>query len=102
MLRIYGQSLFPLGRIWASSQALTAIDSADESLTDLLIRHQLGDWGEISRQERAVNDSAARQGVEVMSVFRLSSGNKLWVRTSADRCITKVQVPLEVDSTVDA
>lgn len=102
MVRVYDQSLFPLGRITASPKALHAIDQAGEPLTDLLIRHQAGDWGETSRFERAVNDYAAETGLDVMSVFRLSTGKKLWVMTSQDRRTTWVQVPLEVDAAVDA
>jgi hypothetical protein len=91
----YNQSLFALGRISVSPKALYAIDNAEESLTDILIRHQAGDWGEMSRHERACNDYAARRGIDVISAYRLSTGNKLWVITSGDRRTTKVQIPLE-------
>jgi hypothetical protein len=51
-------------------------------ITTLLDRHASGDWGEISEDDRAANDEAARSGDgRLFSSYSTDENGKLWVIT---------------------
>ena len=62
---------------------------------DLLARHQRGDWGEVCEEDRLANESALREGERLFSVYRLSSGTKIWIITERDRSSTTLLLPSE-------
>jgi len=49
-------ALFRLGRIVATPNALARIPAED--ITQVLARHQAGDWGEVNEHDRAANNLA--------------------------------------------
>jgi hypothetical protein len=53
--------LHNLGRVVAT--AAVAASVPHQQITALLDRHAAGDWGEISEDDKAANDEAARSGV---------------------------------------
>jgi hypothetical protein len=85
-------SLFPVGQIRATPQALTALDNATDCLTDLLVRHQTGDWGNLDPISWEINEWALFQEEPLTSVYRLSSGRMLKVTTDALRRTTIVRL----------
>jgi len=80
--------LFPLGLVAATPAALAALERAGAELQQILNRHLTGDWGDISAEDRAENDFALREGLRLLSAYRLSSGARIWVITEADRSVT--------------
>ncbi|KFI12074.1 type I restriction endonuclease subunit M [Vibrio coralliilyticus] len=64
------------------------------SLDIFIYRHKNGDWGEVSMEERTLNDEATRNGGRIMSVYTICS-KKVWIITEADRTLTTVLFPIE-------
>jgi hypothetical protein len=87
--------LFPLGQCVATPGALAALEEAGQSPADFLNRHVAGDWGEIDREDRGLNEQALKEGARIFSVYRTSKGVKVWVITEADRASTCVLLPDE-------
>ena len=56
-------------------------------------RHQEGDWGELSEEDRRENEIALRQGFRILSAYTLTTGVKVWVITEADRSSTTMILP---------
>lgn len=83
--------LFPLGRVHVTDEVFAALDEVKESLVNLLIRHQLGDWGDVNDEARAWNERALLTGEQhLRSVYRLTSGELLKVITDESRSSTSV------------
>jgi hypothetical protein len=87
--------LFPLGQCVATPGALAALEEAGQSPADFLNRHVAGDWGEIDREDRGLNEQALKEGARIFSVYQTSKGVKVWVITEADRASTCVLLPDE-------
>lgn len=58
-------------------------------------RHARGDWGDVCDHDHALNEAALQDGSRLMSVYTLTSGNKLWIITEADRSATTILTPEE-------
>jgi hypothetical protein len=86
---------FLLGRICATPGALRALKLADAKLADYVRRHVAGDWSEMRGQDGAANWHAILYGCRVFSVYRLASGQKLWIITEYDRSVTTLLLPEE-------
>ena len=82
--------LFPFGRIETTEGALRSVDYCTSFRG--LMRHALGDWGDVSEQDRAVNDDALARGGRLISVYHDTSGTKFSVTTDADRKLTTVDL----------
>lgn len=86
---------FPLGVILATPDALGILQNSDESPTKFLNRHVLGDWGEVSPEDKELNDQALKDGSRLLSAYRTSEGEKLWIITESDRSATTILKPEE-------
>ena len=68
-----------LGRVVATA-AVAAVPH--HQITALLDRHAAGDWGEISEEDRAANDEAARSGDgRLFSSYSTAEHGTLWIIT---------------------
>ncbi|TXT28366.1 MAG: type I restriction-modification system methyltransferase subunit [Rhodocyclaceae bacterium] len=86
--------LFGVGRIHATHGALMALGDV-EDVMDLVRRHVAGDWGDLSAEERAANDSAVLEQVgRVFSAYDVAN-QRLCVVTAADRTLTTVRLSTE-------
>jgi hypothetical protein len=56
-------------------------------------RHQAGDWGELSDENREANDQALVQGTRILSAYTAVTGTRFWIITEADREATTVLLP---------
>lgn len=74
---------FATGQCYATPGALNEIERAGLSYVDLLARHVRGDWGDLSREDKAANDEALVSGARILSAYVLSSGSKVWLITEA-------------------
>lgn len=82
---------FRLGHIVATPNALESI-TQDDILTGIG-RHQSGDWGDVSAEDRQANDQALVQRTRILSVYHAANGTKFWLITEADRSATTVLLP---------
>jgi hypothetical protein len=88
-------SRFPLGQTVATPGALEALRSAGETPLPYLVRHASGDWGDVDEEDKAENELAVKDGLRILSAYRLADGTKIWVITEADRSATTILLPEE-------
>lgn len=86
--RIIPVAMFRLGRIVATPNALESI-TQDDILIGIQ-RHQAGDWGSLTEDDRAANDCALAQGGRILSAYQAANGTKFRLITEADRSVTTV------------
>lgn len=75
--------LFKLGQVVATPAALQALEDAQQSVWEFLFRHVSGDWGELSDDDRRLNDEAVKDGSRILSAYILKNGVKVWIITEA-------------------
>jgi hypothetical protein len=83
---------FPLGQLVATPGALESF--SDSFRTVALNRHMVGDWGDLSDDDKAMNDRALETRDRIHSSYRLG-GKKLWIITEHDRSVTTLLLPEE-------
>ena len=74
---------FPLGRTVATPAALDALEQSGESPALFLRRHTCGDWGDLSDEDKALNDEAISDGSRILSSYTTATDEKIWVITEA-------------------
>ena len=84
-------AVFRLGRIVATPNALESI--THEDILTGIKRHQAGDWGDVSGEDRAANDRALSEGSRILSAYDATNGTRFWIITEADRSVTTVLLP---------
>jgi hypothetical protein len=85
--------LFPLGQVVATPGALEALVAAGQDPQALLQRHQHGDWGNLSEEDKAENDFSVNRELRIFSAYILSTGVKVWLITEADRSVSTFLLP---------
>jgi hypothetical protein len=83
----------PLGRIVATPGACEALREAAQSAYDFLARHASGDWGEVCEDDRQENALSLKESFRLLSAYTLTTGQKLWIITEADRSATTLLLP---------
>ena len=86
---------FALGRTVATPGAIAALLRAGETPLPYLARHVAGDWGDVDQDDRAENETALKDGLRILSAYRLADNTRIWVITEADRSVTTVLLPDE-------
>ena len=86
---------FQMGSLTAAPGALEALQEAGQSPLEFLRRHAAGDWGDVSAEDKALNDQAILDGDRLLSAYRTTKGTKLWIITEADRSVTTILLPDE-------
>jgi len=92
--------LFRLGQTVATPCAIEAMQKASQSPWEFLSRHVAGDWGNVSADDKALNDAALKDGSRLLSAYSLNTGEKIWVITEAEddqgqRAATTLLLPEE-------
>jgi len=87
--------LFTLGHVVATPGALAAIEKSGQQPGDFLARHANGDWGEVPPEDVKENELSLQHGFRLLSAYRTSAGDRLWVITEADRSSTCILLPEE-------
>ena len=82
---------FRLGKIVSTPNALDRL--TQEDILTGIQRHQAGDWGDVSENDRAANELALIKGTRLWSVYHAGNGVKFWLITEADRSATSVLMP---------
>jgi hypothetical protein len=86
---------FPLGATYITPAAQEALMSAGRTGIEFLRRHVSGDWSDLSEQDAQENETSVRVGLRILSTYRISTGEKLWIITEADRSSTTILLPSE-------
>jgi hypothetical protein len=85
------QTSFPLGQVVATSNAVAQLDQSD--IDAALKRDAARDWGDLTPDDRKVNEDAVENGGQLLSSYESSAGTKFWIITDADRSATTVLLP---------
>ncbi len=91
---------FPLGQILATPGAIEALQQSNQLPGEFLARHVAGDWGEVCADDKALNDESLIDGSRILSAYRTSRNERLWIITEAadeagHRCCTTILLPSE-------
>jgi hypothetical protein len=73
---------FSLGTVVSTPGAMALLRKHGTNPLDLLQRHQRGDWGDLTKQDRIANDVALVSGSRLLSAYMVM-GNRIWVITEA-------------------
>ena len=87
--------LFALGTICATPGALACLEQCGVSAATLVRRHQCGDWGDLSCEDKKHNADSVAHGLRVLSSYPMCNGQRLWVITEWDRSVTTLLLPSE-------
>lgn len=83
---------FSMGQVVIEPAAADEAARRRVDLFELLGRHVLGDWGDLSEHDARLNDAAVISGGRIMSAYE-RGGVTLWVITEADRACTVITLP---------
>jgi hypothetical protein len=95
------QISFRLGQIVATPGALEALNRSGQTPDEFLTRHQRGDWGQLCAADAKLNDEAvaheadADHRTRVLSAYRTTLNERIWVITEADRSTSTILMPEE-------
>ena len=89
------KQFFALGQVLATPGALETLEEAGKDPQEFLMRHQSGDWGDLSEEDKQENELSVKEGYRILSAYVLESGQKVWVITEADRSATTLLRPSE-------
>lgn len=91
--QVSSQTRLQLGRIVVTRAVNELVAEGAFNPMDLLRRHVNGDWGDISEDDRALNNTALTQEERVMSAYQVNNGLVVWIITEADRSVTTLLLP---------
>ena len=74
---------FPIGKLLATPAALEALQESDVDIIDLVERHICKDWGDLSDEDKRLNDEALHDGSRILSAYTLPTEVKIWIITEA-------------------
>lgn len=77
-----------LGQVVTTKEAIGTLSQVD--IVKALRRHQSGDWGEMSPQDKLDNNTYLIEGDQVMSKYTSEEGIPFYVITEWDRSVTTV------------
>jgi hypothetical protein len=81
----------PLGRVVITAVAAEVLGEHDIAIG--LARHRIGDWGDVSDEDKLLNDHARREGDRLLSSYKTSQGAVFWIISEADRSCTTILLP---------
>lgn len=86
---------FELGQVLATHGVLIALAAAGRTPEEFLARHQVGDWGDLTPEDRQENELALHAGYRLLSAYDLGNGERIWLITEWDRSATTLLLPCE-------
>lgn len=75
---------FQLGRLAITPGAQDELSTRGINPQTLLNRHQSGDWGDVSADDREANEDGLRTGARIFSVYKIAADEKVWIITDGD------------------
>ena len=88
--------LFESGKLCITPGAAAVFEMSENinGLSKILMRHCSGDWGDVSDDDKELNDQSVADGTRIMSQYTVD-GDKVWIITEADRSSTTILLPEE-------
>jgi hypothetical protein len=86
---------FLLGQLVATPGALKVLSQTNQEATEFLSRHQHGDWGDLTEDDKTENEFSVLNNLRILSAYTLATGVKIWIITEADRSVTTILLPEE-------
>lgn len=90
-----GHPKFKLGTVVSTPRAQGYLELAGISAAELLVKHSLGDWGDLCPEDKRTNEQALLNGTRLLSQYPLSGSQSIWVITEWDRSSTTILLPEE-------
>lgn len=84
-------SRFPVGDLVITRNASSQL--SEDDIFRGLVRHLLGDWGELCKQVWQRNEAALEEDGPLFSRFLTREGKPYWVITEWDRSVTTILLP---------
>src|SRR5947207_8422971 len=82
---------FTLGQTYITPGAEEALLIAGQTEIEFLRRHMSCDWGsELSEDDIRENELSLTDGFRLLSAYRTSKGQRVWIVTEADRGYTTI------------
>ncbi|MGD9722418.1 MAG: hypothetical protein AB7O59_13015 [Pirellulales bacterium] len=86
------QQKFDIGQVVVTPAASAALQGIGLTLTAYLARHQAGDWGDVSHDERTVNERGLLEQFNLKSTYEVDRDRRLVVVTNGPRTLTMVHL----------
>lgn len=87
------EPLLQLGQVVTTPGAMGLAEQG-VNLWHFLVRHQQGDWGDLSHEDKLENDYSKDKHLRILSAYNTRAG-RLWIITEADRSATTFLLPEE-------
>ena len=97
-MKINGAVKFPLGQVVVTrgvSELQAENDVFAKFVTDSLLKHARGDWGNLCPEDKQENELSLNKGFRLLSAYEAEGLPKIWIITEADRSATTVLFPDE-------
>lgn len=87
------ESKFDFGRVVATTTLANYCEKKGFSMLPYLTRHANGDWGDVCKEDWKSNDEALKNGLRLLSEYKLPDGRRIWIITEWDRNATTLLFP---------
>ena len=87
------ESKFHLGEIISTTQLFVYCEKNRFALFSYLARYANGDWGDVCKEDWKSNDEALKNGLRLLSEYKLPDGRRIWIITEWDRSATTLLFP---------
>ena len=95
-LNLASQARFSPGQAVMTIGVDTLVQQGRLNPSPFLRRHLSGDWGDLSDDDRQLNDAALKSGEDrLFSSYQVAPDLKLWIITEWDRSVTTLLLPSE-------
>jgi len=74
---------------------VTEDEAFAQFVTDSLIRHRKGDWGNLTDEDKKENELSLSAGYRLLSAYEVKGLPRIWIITEADRSATTILFPDE-------
>ena len=96
VLNLGSQARFSPGQVVMTAGVDELVRQGRLNPTPYLRRHLHGDWGDLSDDDRRLNDAALKSGEDrLFSSYQVTRDLKLWIITEWDRSVTTLLLPSE-------
>jgi hypothetical protein len=86
---------FSLGRVFLTQGAQEALAESNQDAFEFLQLHQVGNWGIVGKADAKENEFSLKNGFRLLSAYKTSKNEKLWIITESDRSLTTLLLPSE-------
>ncbi len=96
VLNLASQARFSPGQVVMTAGVDELVRQGRLNPSPYLRRHLGGDWGDLSDDDRQLNDAALKSGEDrLFSSYQVTPNLKLWIITEWDRSVTTLLLPSE-------